>query len=72
MLAQALPATAAAALPDGRVYEMVSPADKGGYEISASARGGWGWAGTTGERMIYGLHANVEGRSVRHAQPPPR
>lgn len=49
------------ALPDGRVYEMVSPVDKGGYEISASARGGWGWAGTTGDRMIYGLYANVEG-----------
>ncbi len=60
-LAPALPATAAAELPDGRAYEMVSPADKGGYEISASAYGGWGWAGTTGERIIYGLYANIEG-----------
>lgn len=60
-LAPALPAVAAAELPDGRAYEMVSPADKGGYEISASALGGWGWAGTTGGRMIYGLYANIEG-----------
>lgn len=60
-LATALPATAAAELPDGRVYEMVSPADKGGLQISGFDTTGWSWAGSTGERIVYGLYGNVQG-----------
>ncbi|HST38811.1 MAG TPA: hypothetical protein VLK58_04855 [Conexibacter sp.] len=60
-LATALPATAAAEPPDGRVYEMVSPADKGGLQISATDSTGWSWAGTSGDRILYGLYGNIEG-----------
>jgi hypothetical protein len=62
--ALALPATAAAAPPDGRVYEMVSPVEKGGYDITGWTLGGWANAAVDGERLNFGLYGNIEGGSA--------
>lgn len=60
--ALALPAVATAELPDGRVYEMVTPYEKGGYDITAWANAGsYANAAVDGERLNFGLYGNIEG-----------
>ncbi|MDW5593834.1 hypothetical protein VSS74_05785 [Conexibacter stalactiti] len=63
-LASGLPAAAGAeGLPNGRAYEMVTPIEKGGFDITAWTFGGWMVGGSDGERIDYGLYGGIEGGS---------
>lgn len=61
LVALALPSAVHAELPNGRVYEMVTPVEKGGYDITAWTGGGYAVGASDGERVNYGLYGGIEG-----------
>lgn len=62
LAALAVPATAAAApLPDGRAYEMVSPVEKGGHDVNPENGLGLAWASPSGESVGFGTNTAFPG-----------
>jgi hypothetical protein len=59
----ALTPPARAALPDGRVYEMVSPAKKNGNQAGSIGYGAvrYGLSSASGDRLLYGVTGAIEG-----------